>query len=379
MLVVDDESRNRKLLEGYLRSEGYQVRGAADGRTAVSLAKEELPEVILLDVMMPEITGHEVCRILKADPKTRICQVMMITALASTSNKVEGLDVGADDYVTKPVRREEFLAKVRALVRVARLLRDLESARSTLAARNEELKLKKTLAQTLVHDLKSPLSAILGNLDLLSMSADDRLQRMIERSRMSASRILSMIVNLLDVEKLEEGRLVPRIQRIDLGEMARAGVDEARVVAGQRRVHLALDAPGEAVWTDIDPGLVRRVLDNLMSNAIAHSPGGGEVRIEVGSRPEGVELSVSDQGDGVPHALREEIFEKYAQLDDHDAGRSLNRGLGLTFCRLAVEAHGGSIWVDDAVGGGARFRVLLADAVAPAAGEPDLAVVSREE
>ena len=141
MLVVDDESRNRKLLESYLRSEGYRMLSCADGPTALSLTREHLPDVILLDVMMPEMTGHEVCRILKDDPKTRNCQVMMVTALTGTANTVEGLDTGADDYVSKPVRREEFLAKVRALIRASGLLHDLGAARDTLAARNEELQL----------------------------------------------------------------------------------------------------------------------------------------------------------------------------------------------------------------------------------------------
>ena len=102
MLVVDDDPRNRKLLESYLRSEGYGMLSCADGPTALTLSREHLPDVILLDVMMPEMTGHEVCRMLKGDPKTRNCQVMMVTALSGTANTVEGLDTGADDYVSKP-------------------------------------------------------------------------------------------------------------------------------------------------------------------------------------------------------------------------------------------------------------------------------------
>ena len=198
LLVVDDEARNRRLLEGYLRSEDYDVLSAPDGPTALRIAREMRPDVILLDVMMPGMSGHEVCRALKQDPHTRICQVMMVTALGAVSDKIEGLDTGADDYLAKPVRREEFLAKVRALLRARSLLGELEEAHEALAARNEELELKKTLAQTLVHDLKNPLTAILGNLDLLKMRADDDLQYLIERSRRGSSRMLQMILNLLD-------------------------------------------------------------------------------------------------------------------------------------------------------------------------------------
>src|SRR5262245_2055142 len=143
LLVVDDDERGRRLLEGYLCSEGYAVRCAADGPTALAEAWSVPPDVVLLDVMMPGMTGYEVCARLKQDPRTRLTQVMLVTALDSLPNKVEGLDTGADDYVPKPVRREEFLAKVRALLRARRLLLELEQARVALAERNRELHLKK--------------------------------------------------------------------------------------------------------------------------------------------------------------------------------------------------------------------------------------------
>ncbi len=361
MLVVDDEPRNRKLLESYLRSEGYQVSCCADGKSALALTREHLPDVILLDVMMPEMTGHEVCRILKNDPKTRNCQIMMVTALTGTSNTVEGLDTGSDDYVSKPVRREEFLAKVRALVRASELLRALESARGSLAARNEELQLKKTLAQTLVHDLKNPLTTILGNLELLRMRADEKTRERIDRSLRSASRMLKMVMDLLDVERLEEGRLALKTEATNAVEIAVAAVDDAEVSAEGRGVELQLEGR-DAAWVQADAELIRRVMDNLISNAIAHSPTESLVEVVVSNRPEGVELTVSDAGPGVPEEDREEVFEKYSQLDPTSSSRSFNKGLGLTFCRLAVEAHGGTIWVDTADGGGACFHALLPDA-----------------
>jgi signal transduction histidine kinase len=115
----------------------------------------------------------------------------------------------------------------------------------------------------------------------------------------------------------------------------------------------------EQVWVDADAVLLRRVVDNLLSNAISKSPSGGRVSVVVVMREEGGEISVSDEGPGVPEEHREAIFEKYAQLQTRRSADSTNRGLGLTFCRLAVEAHGGTIWVDSAPGGGARFRLVL--------------------
>jgi signal transduction histidine kinase len=378
ILVVDDDPGSRKLLEGYLLAEGYRVRCAPDGPTALSMAKGEVPDVVLLDVMMPAMTGHEVCRELKGDPATRLSQVMLVTALDSTHDRVEGLDTGADDYISKPVRRDEFLAKVRALLRARKLLVELDQAHAALRSSIEELQLKKTLAQSLVHDLKSPLSTILGNLDLLEMRSEERLRYLVQRSRQGASRMLKMILNLMDVEGLEQGRLVPNIEPLDASELVRNTLIESEIAAGQKDITLELESH-EQVWVDADAVLLRRVVDNLLSNAISKSPSGGRVGVIVIMREEGGEISISDEGPGIPEEHREEIFEKYAQLEMQRSANSTNRGLGLTFCRLAVEAHGGTIWVDSAPGGGARFRVVLPAALqCPTHATENMAVLSDQ-
>lgn len=359
MLVVDDDLRNCRLLEGFLRSEGYTVRRAQDGETALRMAQELTPDVVLLDVMMPGASGYEVCRTLKATASTRHTQVMLVTALGGTTHQVEGLDSGADDWVAKPVRREEFLARVRSLLRVRRLLLEADQARATLAARNSELELKKTLAQTLVHDLKGPLTAVAGNLDLLEREGDARTLELARRCRGSAGRMLRMILDLLDVEGLEAGQLRPRTDPVDAVELVRRAADEAESIARQRGVRIEARCSAQPCVVRGDVDLVRRMLDNLLCNAMEHTPSGKVVTVSVSARDEGIELQVADQGAGVPPDQREHIFEKYARLELRRAGVNANRGLGLTFCRLAAEAHGGAVWVEEAPGGGALFRVLL--------------------
>jgi len=360
MLVVDDDPCNRKLLAGYLRAGGYRVRYAEDGRTALALAREEPPDVVLLDVMMPGMTGYEVCAELKGDPRTRLSQIMLVTALDSTPDKVAGLDTGADDYVCKPVRREEFLAKVRTLLRARGLLLDLERARSELEERNRELQLKKTLAQTLVHDLKSPLTTVLGNLDLADMRCKGReeLSEPLRRGRENGRRMLKMILDLLDVEGIEDGQLEPEFDRLDATEIVSASVEDAQLSARQKDVILALEAP-ERLELRADPDLMRRVLDNLVANALRNTPQGKSVRVEVSLQAEGVEIVVSDEGPGIPVEHREQVFDKYGQTELRQRGSRLNRGLGLTFCRLALEAHGGKIHVDSSASGGASFHAWL--------------------
>ena len=377
VLVVDDDPRNRKLLEEYLIGAGYDVRLAQDGRSALAMAAERPPDLVLLDVMMPDLSGLDVCRQIKADPRTRLCQVVLVTALDGTPHKVEGLDTGADDYIAKPVRREEFMAKVRSLLRARRLLAELEDARETLASRNAKLEeleaLKETLSQTLVHDLKNPLAAVLGNLELMERRADEAILHLVRRSKAAAWRMHQMILNLLDIGQLEEGKLLLHPESIDAGSLAKKACQEMEGAATQRGIRFAVDAGENAAVLRGDGAVLRRVVDNLLSNAIEHSPQGGVVTIAVTPCDEGIEVAVGDQGPGVPAEFRERIFEKFQRLENRKSIPGANRGLGLTFCRLAVEAHGGTIWVDDAPGGGALFRALFpasdADAAEPGAVE----------
>lgn len=364
LLVVDDDPRNRKLLEEYLTSAGYAVRTAEDGRSALEAARAHPPDVVFLDVMMPDISGIEVCRQLKLDRSTRLTQVVLVTALDGTPHRVEGLDGGADDYLAKPIRREEFLAKVRSLLRVRGLIVELEAARARLAARNlalEELEaLKETLAQTLVHDLKNPLAAILANLDLLERSSqDETVGRLSRRCRSAAGRMHRMILDLLDVAGLEEGRLKLQTDLADAIPLVRRAAEDLDPTARARNVTIEVEASDLPCPIVADLSVLHRVVENLITNAVEHTPAGGKVAVRVGPRDEGIEISVADEGPGIPEPHRERVFEKFARLELRKAGISGNRGLGLTFCRLAVEAHGGTIWVDEAPGGGALFRALL--------------------
>ena len=363
VLVVDDDPRNRKLLEEYLIGAGYGVRMAHDGRSALQMAKESVPDLVLLDVMMPDLSGLEVCRKLKADPKTRLAQVVLVTALDGTPHKVEGLDTGADDYVAKPVRREEFMAKVRSLLRARRLLAELEEARETLAARNAKLEeleaLKETLTQTLVHDLKNPLAAVLGNLELMERRVEEPTLNLVRRSKAAAWRMHPMSLNLLDIGALEEGKLFLHPEPVDAVLLARKACQEMEASATARHVAIAVQGDDGRALLRGDGAVLRRVLDNLLANALEHSPSPGTITVGVTACDEGVEIAVQDQGPGVPESFRESIFEKFQRVESRRSVPGSNRGLGLTFCRLAVEAHGGTIWVDDAPGGGAVFRALL--------------------
>ncbi len=374
ILLVDDDPRNVRLLEGIFRAGGYQVSKAYGGDEALSLAAQEVPDLILLDVMMPHVSGHEVCARLKADARTRPIPVIMVTALNSVEDKVEGLDVGADDFVSKPVNRVELLAKARSLLRAKALHDELARAKVELESKNEELKrleqLKESLVQMIVHDLKNPLTAIMGNLDLVLQRPEGSAERdheRIARALASSRSMMRMILDMLDVGRMEENRLPLRLESFEIGCVLDECSSEVDGLLRASGVVLQRQGPESLPRARADRSLVGRIVANLLSNAIKHTPTGGTIAL--GAEPEGAHLAVwvRDTGEGIPEEYQPLIFQKFGQLQLKKQGLTTDRGLGLAFCKLAAEAHGGSIVVDSTPGKGSTFRFTI-PAEAEAAG-----------
>jgi two-component system sensor histidine kinase KdpD len=253
-----------------------------------------------------------------------------------------------------------------------------------LAGALEQIKelqsLKATLTQTLVHDLKNPLAAVAGNLDLLEMQNESQnVLRLVRRSRAGADRLQRMIMDLMDIARMEEGRFALCEETIDPCKLASRAIENAGGSFEQRGIRLVLREPEGPCQLRADPAVLHRILDNLLANALRYSPKDGSVIVDVLPGEKTLEIRVSDQGDGIPQQYREKVFEKYAQVELRDAGVSVNRGLGLTFCQLAIEAHGGSIVADEAVGGGAMFRVTMPMGVSGALLDVPVPVVPIEQ
>src|SRR4030095_11851106 len=222
ILVVDDDARNARLMESIRKASGYSVMSAYDGDEALDKIAREHPDAVLLDVMMPRMSGFEVCRRLPDQYETRLLPVIMITALNALEEKVQALELGADDFLTKPVNRVELLEKRRALLRVKALHDEVEGTRRQLEAKNRELvrmeELREKLVQMVVHDLKNPLSGIVGNLQLLEIQGPglpaQAFRQILSRTQESARQLTSMILNILDVAKMEEEKLTPQLERL---------------------------------------------------------------------------------------------------------------------------------------------------------------------
>jgi signal transduction histidine kinase len=365
LLLVDDEERNLSLLESFLSPHGWRTSRALEGETALRLAAAEAPDCILLDMMLPGLDGFEVCRRLKADPATSLIPVIMLTALQKREDRARGLEAGADDFISKPVNPEELRARVRSLLRLRFLHEELAERLRQLRAAEA---LRQQLTHLLIHDLNGPLSALKVNLSILLAGLEEPLrpqqQAILTNALGNAEHLSRLIRTLLDIARLEEGRLPVKQEPLSLAALAGAACREQEAAFRAKGVTLEEALPPDLPPVLGDEDLLSRVLDNLLRNALEFTPAGGRVTVSAGGGAGGVTLSVRDTGQGIPAAFREKIFDKFAQAEVGAQGGRRGTGLGLTLCRLAVEAHNGRIWVESAEGRGSCFFVAL-----PGAGE----------
>jgi signal transduction histidine kinase len=353
ILIVDDDASARLTLEALLFKEEYALSFAETGQEALDILDQVEPDVILLDVMMPGIDGYEVCRQLKESERWQHIPVILVTALDQDKDMVQGLNVGADDFLRKPVSGNELRARVRSMLRIKR---QYDSLKAVLQTRED-------LAAMIVHDMRSPIMAILGYAQFLEMNIENPANlEDVEGIQREATRLSSFLNDLLTLAKMESGKLLLNRQRTDLCQLAQEVAQGQEAVARSREVEICVRRPDACVEIDIDHNLFYRVLDNLVSNAIKFSPTGGVVTVvvvEMDAEQVGLQpcLRIIDQGPGIPEPYRDRIFDKFEILALRQEGVQI--GLGLAFCKAVIEAHGGCIVVNAHQPQGTVFAIQI--------------------
>lgn len=355
VLVVDDNAENRALAQATLEDEGITVRLAASGAEALTSFIGAPVDCVLLDIRMPGMDGIEVCRALRALPGGEDVPILFLTAQRDVDTFDRAREAGGDDFVTKPFRPSELIARVGAAAKLRRMAIERRELYDIVRAQRDDLMRlqlhKEQLAAFLVHDLKNPVNAI----DLQSQriardpGATERSRDAAARIRSESRALLRMITNLLDLSKADEGGLAPARLPIALSELFGQVTDEMHPRAREVRVTLSVNANGATIVGD--PELIRRTLENLIDNALRYAPTESTIALTAAAFDGEVELRVVDAGPGVPEEHRARVFERFAQADREPARAS--RGLGLAFCKVVIEAHGGRIWIEDAAPGAA--------------------------
>ena len=367
IMVVDDTPLNLQVLGKMLGTQSHRVLAFPSGALALAAIQRTVPDLVLLDVMMPEMDGFEVCRRLKGIPKVRGVPVIFVSARADLEGKLQGLAAGGVDYITKPFSVDEVLARVQTHLKLAQL-------RAKLADRNEELAKslerqreletsRQQLIQMVVHDLKNPLAGILGNAHFLleNLDAWSGGEDMAEATTdlvCGAEKMERLTMNILDVMRFDKVGISPRLGWVDLHGLLQRSVEFHQQQAGIAGQTIQLEVQPGLAPALVDRDLFARLVDNLIDNASKYSRAGTSISIRLW-RDDGVKLVVSDQGQGVPESELERIFESYYHIRETGENVRRSHGLGLAFCKLAAQAHGGSIRAENLQTGGTAFYVNL--------------------
>jgi signal transduction histidine kinase len=355
ILVVDDNAQNRALVEATLEDEGYGAISCSGGESALAAFQTQRPDLVLLDVNMPGMDGHEVCRKIRQLPAGAETPILFLTAQRDVNTLDLALEAGGDDFLTKPVQPAELVLRIRAALELRRTTAELrEHYELVRRQRTDMTRLqlqKEQLTGFVVHDLKNPVNTLDLHAQVLlrDKSLSEKARESVLHIRDEARVLARLISNLLDISKGEAGELTLQCAELELAGLVEEVVAAFELRAQTKRVRL--EARVTPVLAHVDRDAMRRVLENLVENAIRHTP--EETRVEVTVVRDGAHalIRVTDSGAGIPPEVRAKVFDRYFQVESGRAGTRGGQGLGLAFVKLAVEAHGGSIELGDAAPG----------------------------
>jgi signal transduction histidine kinase len=354
VLVVDDNADLRAYASRLL-AEQYAVTTAADGREALAAARARLPDLVLTDVMMPNLDGFGLIRELRADPVLSAVPVILLSARAGEEARLEGMTQGADDYLVKPFTARELLVRTGALLRAQEVRREADRRKDEFLA-------------TLSHELRNPLAPLRNALQMVRLAppGDPGVARAHEIMERQVNHLVRLVDDLLEMARIHRGSLELRMERVELASVVRNALETSEPLITAAGHRFALTLPPEPVWLEGDRVRLAQILANLLNNAAKYTPAGGAIQVEAGSRDGEVVIEVRDTGRGIPPEWRARIFEMFTRGTGGAAGEQGGLGIGLALARRLAEMHGGTLEAhSEGPGKGSTFVVRLPAAVAP--------------
>ena len=359
ILIVDDVVSNVLLLKILLTNEKFQVCTANCGTMCIEQCKAEKPDLILLDVMMPDISGFDTAVILKKDPETADIPIIFLTALNNPSDLVKGFHVGANDFLTKPFNKEELVVRVMhqiTLVAAKRLIqKQNEELRATISNRDK-------MYSVIAHDLRSPMASIrmVLNLVVSAMSPEligPELFELLDKANRESEECHDLLDNLLKWTKSQTGRLNVVLQDLDLNDIIPGVVDIFEMIAQTKKIRLVYNAPSDPIVVRADNDMFKTVVRNFLSNAIKFSPEDSSIEISLQKEGNFAKVSVRDQGVGIAPERIANIFHKGETT--YGTGGEEGSGLGLQLCADFSRKIGGDVKVESELGKGSIFSVYV--------------------
>jgi len=359
ILIIDDIPQNLQLLGTILKKKNYEVAVATGGQQALQALENIRPDLILLDIMMPEMDGYEVCRRIKERETTRHIPIIFLTGKTETDDMVRGFKIGAADYVTKPFNASELLARVNTHL-------DLKRSHDLLQEKNRELEeinaSKDTFFSIISHDLKNPFTGLLNLTQILRDDLDDlgngEIREFADLINDSAVQFYKLLQNLLHWARLERGQMEYNPQKVDLKELVGQSLNLFSANADDKQIQLENEVYEQAV-VKADPHMLDTVIRNLLSNAIKFTPEGGKVAVTCTEAEGRVILSVHDTGVGIPPEQQAKLFKMGEVYTTEGTREEKGTGLGLLLCKQLVEKNEGRISIDSTPGEGTTISVDL--------------------
>jgi two-component system, sensor histidine kinase and response regulator len=358
ILIVDDIPRNLQVLGSILSESGFGVSVASSGRSALEAIASQAPDVILLDIQMPDMDGYEVCRQLKANPDTAHIPVIFLTARTEIDDIVRGFEQGAVDYITKPFISQELLVRVRTHLR---LVRQTERLRELNKDKDEFLGIA-------AHDLRNPLSKIQFIAEKMAYKADIFTPELIQEASAdivgTVSEMMELISNLLDVNAIERGDLFTELNPIDIATIVEHVTNDYVERAAKKKIAVKYEsvlANGATTLPFVisDEVAIVQILDNIISNAVKYSPPRTVITVRLVGGATTVRLEVQDEGPGISVDDRKKMFQKFARLSAQPTGNEHSIGLGLSIVKRLVENIKATIEVQSELGVGTTFMVAF--------------------
>jgi two-component system, sensor histidine kinase and response regulator len=371
VLIVDDEPHNLTVLDGLLTQYGYSVQAANDGKTAIEMAKNHHPDIVLLDIMMPEMNGFEVCEQLKTDSYTREIPVIFISALTNVNDVVHAFQAGAVDYITKPFQFAEVLARVENhLTIIQQKYQLLEQSNQIESMRKREQRrfaqinqMREQFVQAATHDLKNPLAIIMGSADIMARFDEVRGNRLLRdcvQSILESSKAMTdLITGMLDLLRMQSS-LDLNFQPVNYTRFVESQIQKHQSAALARGINLTFASALTDFYVNIDEKLIGRVVDNLVTNAIQYSHENTKIDVILSEEEKDIVLQVRDEGFGMSADDLQKLFTPFFRAKKMDGERVIEgAGLGLAIVKEILEQHRGRIDVYSKVGDGSVFRVYL--------------------
>lgn len=361
VLIVDDVISNVLLLKVLLTNEKFKIVTASNGQQALEQVVKEKPDLVLLDVMMPDISGFEVAMQMKASPDMTEIPIIFLTALNSTADIVKGFQVGGNDFISKPFNKEELIIRVTHQI-------SLVAAKRIIVAQTEELRKtimgRDKLYSVIAHDLRSPMGSIKMVLNMLilnlpSETIGGEMYELLTMANQTTEDVFSLLDNLLKWTKSQIGKLNVVYQDIDMVEVVE-GVNEIfTMVASLKKIKITLDVPSERVGVRADIDMVKTVVRNLISNAIKFSNEGSEIVVTLREEENMAVVSVKDSGCGIDEENQKKLLHTETHFSTFGTNNEEGSGLGLLLCQDFVIKNGGKLWFASKKGEGSTFSFSI--------------------